>query len=315
MTMKYVDIKEDIVKVFVENLLDTNRGYNYYVDWSNVAGYDKYTIEFHAMDAMIKCDDIHAMFTRVVKKIPTVIETIPILFGLAKAERECVINGKSLLKIIGSQIDSDDFQEYNFNIHERESKLTDEEIEKYYEFFAQMGLKNLYENHIEKSTMDYVIGVLVGMDSNGRKNRGGEAFELACEPIIEQICGKYGLEMITQKKFGFLKKKGYTISQNIANRKADFIILGNGKCLNIEVNFYNGAGSKPEEIIDSYITRQKELYEDNIDFILITDGACWNDADKSQLKKGFNYLKYLLNFKLSKEGALEEAIRQVFEIE
>lgn len=54
----------------------------------------------------------------------------------------------------------------------------------YYDFFVKMGLKNLYQNIIEKSTLDYIAGVLVGMDSNGRKNRGGEAFELACQPYL-----------------------------------------------------------------------------------------------------------------------------------
>lgn len=48
--------------------------------------------------------------------------------------------------------------------------LSDEKsIETYYDFFVQMGLKQLYQNIIEKSTFDYIVGVLVGMDSNGRK--------------------------------------------------------------------------------------------------------------------------------------------------
>ena len=120
--------------------------------------------------------------------------------------------------------------------------------------------------------------------------------------------------MIKQKEFEVLRKEGYTISDDIAKRKADFIILGNKKSLNIEVNFYNGAGSKPEEIIDSYITRQSDLQRDNIGFILITDGACWNKEDKAQLRKGFNHLDYLLNFKLAKQGLLEDAIKSIFDL-
>ncbi len=313
--MKYTDIQEkDFPNIFVSNLLDTNRGYNYYVEWTNVSGYEKYNIEFHAMDAMIRCKDIHTTFVKLVKRIPTVIETFPILFGLAKEDRKKVMNGKGLLKIIGSEIDSDDFQQYNFNMHDNRESLDDEQIEEYYKFFVQMGLKDLYETKIEKSTLDYVIGVLVGMDSNGRKNRGGEAFELACEPIIDAICEKYDLKMIKQKKFEVLRKEGYTISDDIAKRKADFIILGNKKSLNIEVNFYNGAGSKPEEIIDSYITRQSDLQRDNIGFILITDGACWNKEDKAQLRKGFKHLDYLLNFKFAKQGLLEDAIKSIFDL-
>ena len=43
-----MQIEKDINKLadlFESNLLDTNRGYNYYIDWSNIDGYKKYEIE------------------------------------------------------------------------------------------------------------------------------------------------------------------------------------------------------------------------------------------------------------------------------
>ena len=45
-----MQIEKDINKLadlFESNLLDTNRGYNYYIDWSNIDGYKKYEIEIH----------------------------------------------------------------------------------------------------------------------------------------------------------------------------------------------------------------------------------------------------------------------------
>ena len=42
-----MQIEKDINKLadlFESNLLDTNRGYNYYIDWSNIDGYKKYEI-------------------------------------------------------------------------------------------------------------------------------------------------------------------------------------------------------------------------------------------------------------------------------
>ena len=77
--------------------------------------------------------------------------------------------------------------------------------------------------------------------------------------------------------------------------------------MNIEVNFFNGGGSKPEEIINSYIQRQDALSTVGISFCLLTDGNCWKGTT-NQLKVGLNGLKYLMNFNLAKKGMLEEAI-------
>lgn len=305
---------EELANDFENNLLDTNRGYNYYIDWSNIDGYQKYEIEIHAMDTMIGKDDkeLFVAFKRLMFKLPTIIEVFPYLFALAKAEANKV-RKNSVLKIVGSDIDSDDFQTYSFNASKLPPILTDEIVIKYFSFFEQMGLKRLYQNLIEKSTQDYIIGVLVGSDSNGRKNRGGSAFELACQPVIETVCKKYGLELITQKQFETLKDFDFDISDDIANRKADFILLNSKtkKCMNIEVNFFNGGGSKPEEIIDSYINRQTDLALNKIGFALITDGNCWRGTT-NQLYKGFRHLEYLMNFKLAKSGMLEEIIAKEF---
>ena len=176
-----------------------------------------------------------------------------------------------------------------------------------------MGLKNLYQNVIEKSTLDYIIGVLVGMDSNGRKNRGGRAFELATFPLFEKISNKYKLILLTQKQFKTLRTFGFNISEDIANRKADFILLDykKKKAINFEVNFYKGSGSKPEEIIDSYINRQNDLKSVGIDFALVTDGKCWSSAS-NQLSKGFRHLDFLLNFYMLKHGMLDEIVNKIF---
>ena len=304
----YLEIgKDELAKQFEENLLDTNRGYNYYVDWSNISGYDKYSIEIHAMDVLINCkeEDFYCKFRELLEKLRNVIEVFPYLFALAKNDRIQVIkNGE--LKIIGTEIDSENFETFNFNGKRLKENFC-EEVLGYYNFFCNMGLKDLFQNLLEKSVQDYIVGVLVGLDSNGRKNRGGTAFELACEPMIREICERHNITVLTQKTF----KSVNCISSNdvIANRKADFILINENetKLMNIEVNFFNGGGSKPEEIINSYIQRQDALSTAGISFCLLTDGNCWKGTT-NQLKVGLNGLKYLMNFNLAKKGMLEEAI-------
>lgn len=305
---------EALAKVFTDNLLMTNRGFNYYVDWNNIDGYKGFLVEIHAMDVLIGCKDDYfkSQFVTLISKLPSVRLLFPFLFGLAKGEREQLYKGKEKLTIIQDELDGADHLVYSFS---KTINLFDENsIEMYYDFFVKMGLKNLYQNIIEKSTLDYIAGVLVGMDSNGRKNRGGKAFELACQPLFEKVCcNQYPLTLLAQKQFKVLKDYGFDISEDIANRKADFIVLDVAKkrVINFEVNFYNGSGSKPEEIIDSYINRQNDLKSSGIDFALVTDGKCWLSAT-NQLLKGFRHLDYLLNFYMLKHGMLEEILNSVF---
>lgn len=306
---------DDLVKVFTDNILSTNRGFNYYVDWTNIDGYKDFLVEIHAMDILIGCkeSDFKDNFFTLVSKLPNVVLLFPFLFGLAKNEREQLYKGKNKLTIIQDELDCADHLVYSFS---KGINLSDEKsIETYYDFFVQMGLKQLYQNIIEKSTFDYIVGVLVGMDSNGRKNRGGKAFELACQPLFEKICDKYQLKLLIQKQFKELRKYGFDISEDVANRKADFILLDDKKkaAINFEVNFYNDTGSKPEEIIDSYINRQNDLKSAGIDFALVTDGKCWITAS-NQLSKGFRHLNFLLNFYMLKHGMLEEIVNYVFKI-
>lgn len=300
---------EEKLKLFEEDLLETNRGFNFYVDWRNVTGLDRYSIQLHAMDALIgRHDNFDEKFIELLHTTPSVVTVFPLLFALSKAERESVISGADRLQVIGTELDSEDLQNYSFA---PKKAWSDAEVQNYLDFFVQMGLKNLFQNILKRSTIDYVVGVLVGLDSNGRKNRGGKAFELACEPIIREICSRYCINVITQKQFKTLERRGFKIDEDVANRKADFILVKGRKCLNIEVNFYSGTGSKPEEIIDSYINRQADLLRNNIRFALITDGNCWRGTT-NQLQKGYRHLQFLMNYKMLKNGIMEEIIRDVF---
>lgn len=303
---------DELSEVFVDNLVATNRGFNFYVSWKNALDYKDLEIELNAMNVLIRCDNIHEKFINLVKKIPTVIATFPLLFALSKNERKNVWKGKEELQVVNESLDEDDYYSYNFDINYLQKGLSDKEIEVYYSFFDKMGLKNLFENLLEKSVVDYVIGVLVGLDSNGRKNRGGQAFEYACEPIVSEICDRYNVTLISQKQFKVLEDYGIKVSSDVENRKADFLLVKDGKVLNIEVDYFFRGGSKPEEIIDSYINRQNDLKKLNIGFILLTDGPCWDNKDKNQLQKGFRNLENLMNYHLAKYGMLDEVIKDYF---
>ena len=56
-------------------------------------------------------------------------------------------------------------------------------------------LFDLLENHIVSNLVDYATGVETGLDSNGRKNRGGHLMENLVESYIQ--------------KAGFVKNENY----------------------------------------------------------------------------------------------------------
>lgn len=145
------------------------------------------------------------------------------------------------------------------------------------------------------------------LNSNGRKNRSGKNFELMCFEIINKISKKHNIELFEQKRI----KDFNNIS--ISNWKADFILKKDNKIVDVEVNYYYGNGSKPEEIINSYIERKQELNKGNIDLILITDGNCWNNPDKNQLIKGIINLN-MMNYNMLKNGYFEEKISEIFKL-
>ena len=306
---------EEKKELFTNTLVSTNRGFNFYVDWNNAEVYKEFDIELNALNTLIRVSDLNfkLKFKDLLNKLPSVIKTFPLLFALSKLERESIIKGKMTLKVLESENLEEDALEYDFIV---KNNYSEKEMEKYFKFFVKLGLKHLFQNLLEKNVIDYVIGVLVGLDSNGRKNRGGKSFELACEPIIKKICLKYGITFLTQKQFKYLSENyNMNIDEGIANRKADFILVKNSIVMNIEANFYFGSGSKPEEIIDSYSNRNSELKNNGIKFIYLTDGiSCWGNTDKNQLIKGFKSIDYIINYHMLKESYFEEIIKKEFSI-
>ena len=56
---------------------------------------------------------------------------------------------------------------------------------------------NLIQNHLISNLYDYVTGVESGLDSNGRKNRGGHLMEDLVEEHIKLLNVKYYKELRT----------------------------------------------------------------------------------------------------------------------
>jgi type II restriction enzyme len=86
------------------------------------------------------------------------------------------------------------YEEYDFS----KNAPTAEDIEKYLTFIKETGLRDLLASKKLKNLVDYMIGVEAGLDSNGRKNRGGHAMENIVEVFVADACQKLGLRYLKE---------------------------------------------------------------------------------------------------------------------
>ena len=183
-------------------------------------------------------------------------------------------------------------------------------IEQFVVFMKETGLFDLLQHHIINNLVDYVTGVEVGLDSNGRKNRGGDLMENLVEKHIKAagyVKGQTYFKEMTikqvQKKWGLdlsgISNNGKTV------KRFDFVIEGQNEIICIETNFYTSQGSKLNETARSYEEIAKSSASiKGFRFVWITDGSeGWAQA-KNNLEETFDVLKDLYNIKDLEDGVL-----------
>ena len=290
---------QDLVKSFQKSLVVTNRTPEFYVNWEKVnRNVDTIKIELSLWNSLIGSENIEDDFVNLITQYPEVIKTIPILLAIRDIVFPVIIDFYNVDKGVKG---------LNFKKN-RHSTLSNYEIEEYLDFVKKSGLFSVF-SYIQ-NFYDYVIGVEVGMDTNARKNRSGHAMELLLQPIIEDVSRELDCKVLIQQSFSSVRLRG-KVPVSLANRKSDFIVLKDGVCVNIEVNYYSGSGSKPEEIVDSYINRKNELSGYGWHFIWITDGQVWQRSE-SQLSKAFSELDYIFNIDFVRKGLLKKALQSIF---
>lgn len=196
---------------------------------------------------------------------------------------------------------------YNFN-------KTNQTIAQYTEFMRKTGLFDLISNHIINNLVDYVTGVEVGLDSNGRKNRGGHLME----DLVESYIIRAGLiKWKTYFKEMYLSEIEQKWNLNLsslsnngeAKKRFDFVIKVNNVVYAIETNFYAPQGSKLNETARSYKMLASESKGiKGFAFVWFTDGVGWKSA-RNNLKETFDVLDNLYNITDLENGIINELIK------
>ena len=264
--------------------------YSYYVDFNKIYEQaDKYKVELNILNSLIGSKNIENDFENIIVKYPETLEVIPML--LAVRSNEIFIKDKT--------------DEYLFKFN----KLI-YSIEDYIKFMRETGLFELLQNHIINNLYDYLLGVEVGLDSNGRKNRGGHLMEDLVEDYIIKAGYKKGESYFKEMYLADIEKKwnldlSAMSGNNTSTKRFDFVIKTNNQVYVIETNFYSSGGSKLNETARSYKMLAEESKRTNgVTFIWFTDGLGWVGARKN-LEETFNELETLYNISDLDAGVLE----------
>ena len=131
---------------------------------------------------------------------------------------------------------------------------------------------------------------------------------MVTETLNELSSRNRDLIVVEQKTFGYVEDKYHVkIPPTLRDRKFDFSVINKDKATSIEVNFYSGTGSKPSEIVSSYINRAEVLSAAGWMFIWLTDGIGWKKMQRP-LHVGVENINYVINANFLRKGLLEKII-------
>lgn len=241
------------------------------------------------MNSLIGSKNIEAEFENIVKRYPETLSCIPLL-----------------LAVRGNEIYAQDEEGaflYNF-------KRMNYGVEQYKTFMKKTGLFDMIANHLVNSLVDYAFGVEAGLDSNGRKNRGGHQMEELVEKYI-MAAGFIKDENYFKEMYlvDIEKKWGIDLSaisnQGKAAKRFDYVVKTNRMIYAIETNFYSGGGSKLNETARSYkMLSQEADTVDGFTFVWFTDGIGWKSA-RGNLRETFDVMEHMYSIDDMENGVME----------
>lgn len=269
--------------------------YSYYTDFNKVfQNVGSIKIELNILNSLIGSKNIESDFENLLSKYPETLKCVPVLLAVRENEIYAGDNGKVKLY---------DFKRGSCSIAE------------YKIFMRKTGLFDLLQNHIVNNLFDYVTGIETGLDSNGRKNRGGHLMEDLVETHIQSAGFIKDISYFKEMYFSDISKKWNVDLSTVSNqgkteKRFDFVIKTNARIYVIETNFYGSGGSKLNETARSYKTLANEINTvRGVTFVWITDGSGWTSA-RHNLEETFDVMEHIYCIKDLENGIIEKIFTQ-----
>ncbi|GHV46419.1 type II restriction endonuclease MjaIII [Synergistales bacterium] len=274
---------------FLSRFRESIADYGYYIDFDKVhRNVDAVKVELNILNSLIGSANIESDFDALVVKYPEALKCVPLL--LAVREREIYA------------IDADDEFCYNF-------AKPNQTPAQYREFMRKTGLFDLMSKHIVSNLVDYATGVETGLDSNGRKNRGGHLMENLVENYLQKAGFTFGETYFKEMRLADIETRWSIDLSAISNqgktvKRFDFVVKTERAIYAIETNFYGGGGSKLNETARSYknIAQESKAIDDFV-FVWFTDGKGWISA-RHNLEEAFDVMEHIYSISDLESGVM-----------
>ncbi|HMS23561.1 MAG TPA: type II restriction endonuclease [Candidatus Saccharibacteria bacterium] len=281
-------IDKDFDKL-VSTFKSSIKTWDYFVNWDKVyLNSSELEIALNKLNYLLGKEKLEEEFIKLYADNSDIVKALPAL--LAIREKKIEIFDKA----------TKDSEFFNFNDQSAGAK-------KYFEFIEKSGLAKLFKEDGVKNLVDYVLGVEVGLDSNGRKNRGGTLMEDIVGTLLADFCKDNDLQLMSQATAKKVKNIwDINIKVDKSARSFDFAVY-NPRSNNIklfEVNFYNGGGSKLKAVCGEFRSLYDELKSQSIDFVWITDGLGWHTT-KKPLEETYNHNEFVFNLTMIENNILQ----------
>jgi len=268
--------------------------FGYYIDFNKVYNnVESIKIELNILNSLIGSKNIEADFGNLIKKYPETLKCIPILLAVREYEIFAGENGDVKLYTFNKQINT---------------------IDDYKLFMRKTGLFDLLSNHIINNLYDYITGVETGLDSNGRKNRGGHQMEDLVESYIQKAGFKRDVSYFKEMYVSEVSRKWNIDLSAVSNqgkmeKRWDFVVKTDNCIYLIETNFYGSGGSKLNETARSYKTIATEMKNvKGAKFVWFTDGARWKSAARN-LEETFDVFDDIYSINDMQNGIMKEVFK------
>lgn len=254
-------------KTFLSQLSETNATLDYFVDFQKVIGnVRKIALKLNQLNYLIGKDNLEEAINELYEENPKVFEVLDILIAVRNKNTKTLDNTGKIVSL--------------------ENYFTSPKS--ILEYICETRLAEVFKNKEITNLVDYVFGIEVGLDTNARKNRGGDNMSKAVSLLFDREEVYYKKE-VNSTLFLDIESLGVDV------KRFDFVIKTKKKTYLIETNFYNTGGSKLNEVARAYseVAPKINQYE-NYEFVWITDGQGWLSA-KNKLEEAYNAIPSVYN--------------------
>lgn len=254
--------------LFISHLNETNATLDYFTDFEKVIkNTNKIAIKLNQLNYLIGKTDLRKAIKELYDENPKVFEVLDILLAVRTNDKKKTLNANGELVPLENYFTS---------------------MKGIIDYIEQTGLANIFRNKNVTNLVDYVFGVEVGLDTNARKNRGGKNMAKAVALKFKGANIPYRAE-VNSTEFEEIKSLGQDL------KRFDFVIQTKKKTYLIETNFYNGGGSKLNEVARAYTDIAPKINQyKKFEFVWITDGQGWLSA-KNKLGEAYSLIPSIYN--------------------